>query len=74
VVLEGARGEQGADAACAAKLRGDVDAGEFARRVQAETAGGHSVGAQDEKERKAGAPELVEGLVDLLLGSSLRWK
>ena len=61
-------GEQGAGAACATKLRGDVDAGELARRVQAEAAGGYYAGAQDEEEREAGARELVEGLVDLLLG------
>ena len=51
-----------------AKPRDDVHAGELARRVQAETAGGYFAGAQDEEQRQAGARELPEGLVDLLLG------
>jgi hypothetical protein len=36
--------------------------------VQTKAAGGYFVGSEDEEEREAGARELVEGLVDLLLG------
>ena len=57
-----------AGAALSAKRRGDVHAGELAGRVEADAASGCAVGAQQQKEREAGARELVEGLVDLLLG------
>jgi hypothetical protein len=49
-------------------MRLSTDATELAGRVEAQAAGGYSAGAQDEEEREAGGRELVEGLVDLLLG------
>ena len=51
-------GEEGAASAAAAVLGGDVEAGELARGVDAEVAGGDAVGAQDEEDAEAVGGEL----------------
>ena len=61
-------GDQDAASTEAAVLRQDEDAGELTRRVHAQATGGlGGGGAQDEEGSQAGARELLERQVDLLL-------
>ena len=61
-------GEEGSAASAAAVLGDDEDAGELSIGVEAEAAGGSALGAEDEEGGEAGARELLEREVDLLLG------